>query len=468
MARSSTGNEVTAAPATEMGKMRRRGVMAAAAAVIAGLAVRGVTDAEPVAANDGVWNQPYSGTFSTSGALAAFINTGSGIGVEGSSNGGNGVYANTNAPTGSWGAGLSALANGSGTYGVYASGFGAGIGVYGTTSSATGVYGNAGSGTGVIGTSTSSDGVYGSSSTGNGVYGVSSGANAVFGNLFGGVAGTAAVYGDGDGAGTYGVYGLNNGGPGVYGNSPNNVGVLGVSNAAAGGQPYGVAGSVTAAPGFGLFGVTSIAGTVAFAGGAAVAGAIAGQLSGPFNLYNSVPGAPGNLYVQGNLTVSGAKSATVPHPDGSHRLLYCVESPESWFEDFGEGTITGGKATVALDPDFAAVVDTSKLHVFLTPHDTTHHLAVTARAGSGFSVGAGVTGDATARGAKASDLNGTFTYRVVAKRKDITAERLAKFAVPQEIKAPALVIPNHPEPKKGTPPALPPAPKVMPDIKMKG
>ncbi len=31
-------------------------------------------------------------------------------------------------------------------------------------------------------------------------------------------------------------------------------------------------------------------------------------------------------------------------------------------------------------------------------------------------------------------MNGTFTYRVVAKRKDVVAERLAKFAVPQQIK----------------------------------
>ena len=58
---------------------------------------------------------------------------------------------------------------------------------------------------------------------------------------------------------------------------------------------------------------------------------------------------------------------------------------------------------------------------------------------------------------KASDLNGTFTYRVVAKRKDVVAERLAKFTVPQEIKAPPLVTPTfapvptdpHPQPGAG-------------------
>ena len=80
----------------------------------------------------------------------------------------------------------------------------------------------------------------------------------------------------------------------------------------------------------------------------------------------------------------------MPHPDGSHRLLYCMESPEAWFEDFGKGTLAGGKAEVKLDPDFAAVVDTSNLHVFLTPHDETHHLAVKATGGGGFTVAAGV------------------------------------------------------------------------------
>ena len=95
-----------------------------------------------------------------------------------------------------------------------------------------------------------------------------------------------------------------------------------------------------------------------------MAGAIAGQFSGPVNIYNApatgTPITTGDLYVQRNFQVSGTKSAAVPHPDGTHRLLYCVESPEAWFEDFGEGTITAGKADVKLDPDFAAVVDTSQ------------------------------------------------------------------------------------------------------------
>ncbi len=146
--------------------------------------------------------------------------------------------------------------------------------------------------------------------------------------------------------------------------------------------------------------------------------------------------APPLVRVVGDFVVTGTKSAAVLHPDGTHRLLYCVESPESWFEDFGEGTLTGGKAEVSLDPDFATLVDTSKLHVFLTPHDEAHHLAVTSRAGSGFSVAAAPSAPAHAAGKQAGDLHGTFTYRVVARRKDVEAPRLATTAPPANEKGP--------------------------------
>ena len=54
------------------------------------------------------------------------------------------------------------------------------------------------------------------------------------------------------------------------------------------------------------------------------------------------------------IEVPSTPVAAVSHPDGSHRLLYSLESPESWFEDFGEARLVDGKAEVRLDPDFAA------------------------------------------------------------------------------------------------------------------
>jgi hypothetical protein len=49
----------------------------------------------------------------------------------------------------------------------------------------------------------------------------------------------------------------------------------------------------------------------------------------------------GNAFVQGTFTVAPgfAKSATVLGRDGDLRRLYCMESPEAYFEDFGEDTL---------------------------------------------------------------------------------------------------------------------------------
>jgi len=430
MARNSIGNEAmaaraTATPATEPGRMRRRGLVAGAAALATGLLAK---EALPVVAANGgnvILGGPNYASFQTTVAALNTFSSANGSAVFGADG--------TPAPTtgGQSIIGLVGLGGGNGGSGVV--GVAQGAAIQTADFNAAGVVGRGGNSAGVYGTSISGRGMYGSSTYGIGVQGFSGGGAGIFGES-----------GTGTGSGVYGY--SSNGGSGVSGNSTIGVGVLGVSGggSSAGAQPYGVVGSVTSAPGFALFGVTSVAGTVGFAGGAAVAGASAGQFSGPVNIYNSVPGAEGNLYVQNNFQVSGTKSAAVPHPDGTHRLLYCVESPEAWFEDFGEGTITAGKAEVKLDPDFAAVVDTSKLHVFFTGHDTHHALTLAGRTATGFSVAAVPSTVAVAAGKVASDLSGTFTYRVVAKRKDVVAERLAKFTVPGEIKAPALVIPPAP------------------------
>jgi len=173
------------------------------------------------------------------------------------------------------------------------------------------------------------------------------------------------------------------------------------------------------AGGFAIYGLSAkghgLVGATAAAGGAAVVGAtngVAGAYAGAFY---------GPVIVGGNFTVvGGAKSAAVPHPDGSHRRLYCVESPESWFEDFGEGALVCGEASISLDADFAAVVDTSKYHVFLTAHRSNAVLAVTERSPDGFRVRA------------SEGAEGTFSWRVVARRKDIAAPRFEMVEIPKE------------------------------------
>jgi hypothetical protein len=94
-----------------------------------------------------------------------------------------------------------------------------------------------------------------------------------------------------------------------------------------------------------------------------------------------------NLTVQGNFTVSGGtKSAAVRFPDGGHRQLYCMESPESWFEDFGFGELVQGQAQVRLDPAFSSVVTGDPYHVFITEYEDNNALYVSCRTGKVFVV----------------------------------------------------------------------------------
>lgn len=129
----------------------------------------------------------------------------------------------------------------------------------------------------------------------------------------------------------------------------------------------------------------------------------------------------GDVFVDGNLNATGAKPAVVPFPDGSYRQLYCMESPECWFEDFGFGQLVAGGAVVELDPGFTAVVNTDVYHVFITEYDDHHGLYVTKRSSTGFEVRA-----------KDGTATGTFGYRVLAKRKDIVAKRFEAVTMPEK------------------------------------
>jgi len=129
----------------------------------------------------------------------------------------------------------------------------------------------------------------------------------------------------------------------------------------------------------------------------------------------------GNVFVKGNLTKTGIGSAVaVRFPDRSYRQLYSIESPESWFEDFGEGRLVKGKAEVKIDPEFAKTVNLKqRYYVFVTPHSTKiSGLAVVARLPGRFRVEHPDGG------------NGTFGYRIVAKRADINVPRLKQMKMP--------------------------------------
>jgi hypothetical protein len=242
---------------------------------------------------------------------------------------------------------------------------------------------------------------------------------------------------------------------------PSGVGVYGISRAESGigvrGQiPSGVAtantiavyaenfssnpGPLPGAGGFGCYGYSAQGHGLVGATGAVGAGALIGSTNG-------VAGAYAGIFYGPMVVVGGPKSAAVPHADGTHRLLYCVESTESWFEDFGKSTLVRGCATVPIDPEFGAVADMSDYHVFLTPYGKSKALYVASQTPTAFTVEAHDDGSAEIG----------FSWRVVAKRKDIAGKRLAKVAIPKEpphptapttVHGPALAIvpaPNKPK-----------------------
>jgi hypothetical protein len=275
-----------------------------------------------------------------------------------------------------------------------------------------------------------SAGVIGESDVGYGVYGVTNSGVAVRGDsnnvgVFGegsdtgvlgfGVGtgvhgfGRTAIVGEGQGPETNtGVLGTAQVGIGVHGSSTDALpSLFGVGVWGEGVRGVGVAGS--AQHGYGVQATSDeFIGLLASCGDDSNPGVAAGYFDGP-------------VIITGDLTVLGAKSAAISHRDGSHRLLYSMESPESWFEDFGEARLVKGRANVKLESGFLSVVKPDRYHVFLTPYGDSNGLYVSHRGKNGFQV----------REQGQGKSNISFSYRIVAKRKDINGKRFAKINCPR-------------------------------------
>jgi hypothetical protein len=91
---------------------------------------------------------------------------------------------------------------------------------------------------------------------------------------------------------------------------------------------------------------------------------------------------------------------------------------------------------VTIDPDFAHVADVSDYHVFVTGYGR-NHLAVTERTATGFRVEADL---ALARrdGRAESDLHDEFSWRLVARRRDVDTARWQTVTMPPEPERPYL------------------------------
>jgi hypothetical protein len=268
------------------------------------------------------------------------------------------------------------------------------VGVYGQVEANTfvpsvlhaGVLGAGRTQPGVIGFSLSNDGVQGRSFNADGVLGnslVGSGVRGESGSFASsGVTGVAGIEGPPPGMGipaAAGVLGTASDAPGVIGTSNARIGVYGFSTANAG-----------------------------------VVGESVNSFAGYF---------AGSVVVTGNLTVGGMispnpKLAVVPFPDGTHRALYCMESPEVWFEDFGAAKLKRGRAVVKIDAGFGRVIKRGDYHVFLTPRGDCRGLYVRSQGGASFEV----------RELAGGKSNVAFSYRIVGRRKDIKGyTRFAKI-----------------------------------------
>jgi len=231
-----------------------------------------------------------------------------------------------------------------------------------------GVYGAATTSPGVTGWSNENDGCQGFSFTGTAIRAASffgPGIDSLSGALTG-VRGVSDVQG-----------------PPVP-NTPNIAGVVGTSD-----QQHGVIGTSKAS-----------VGVIGFSNNIGVLG------------FTTTPGGLAGQFI-GDVQVTGTKAAVVPFPDGTHRTLYCMESPDLWFEDFGMAKLKRGRALVQLDADFAKVIKRDDYKVFLTPEGDCRGLYVRRKSAASFEVRELVGGKSSI----------AFSYRIVGRRKDIKGHR---------------------------------------------
>jgi hypothetical protein len=137
-------------------------------------------------------------------------------------------------------------------------------------------------------------------------------------------------------------------------------------------------------------------------------------------VYGKATGTNGfGVYSDGDMGTSGTKAAVVATADYGTRRLFCLESPGVYFEDFGQGQLVNGEATVTIDPMFAQTVNLDMTyHVFLTPMGECP-LYVARKSPTSFTVHAMGEGN--------PDVS--FDYRIVAKRLGYENLRLDRVSV---------------------------------------
>ncbi len=299
------------------------------------------------------------------------------------------------------------------------------VGIGGTPSSSYRVYAYSGLTSGIYAATSASggDAVYGYATGGSGCWGIrgySSGSYGVYGSSAG--SSYAGVYGYNSSSTGWGVYGYGSGYPGVAGySSSTSYSAVEGNNPASSGAGAGVGGfgntSSTAA--YGVFGRAYNYGVYGYSdywmgvyGYAAYDDAVEGYYNGTSSSWAGVRGRRGSygygVYFEGGLAGTGTKSCLVRTTKGPV-ALYCQESPENWFEDFGEGKLFNGHTRIELDPLFLETVtinDQYPMKVFIQLRDDCKGVYVKTDK-TGFDV----------YELQGGTSNAAFSYRVVAKRK---------------------------------------------------
>jgi hypothetical protein len=207
------------------------------------------------------------------------------------------------------------------------------------------------------------------------------------------------------------------------------IGILGLSNSTGQGSSGVFGNSITQAGGSAEIGVlgrytggTGGAGVFALAWASAYTD-MANTHNGVFatvnfgtgrGVYGNNPdltvGSAYGVYSQGDFAVTGTKAASVPTTKGN-QLIYCKESPEIWFEDFGFGQLVNGSAHINLDDMFIEAItvdEKNKMHITLQEQAETQGLYCVVDADNrGFTV----------KEKKNGRSNGTFSYSIMAKRR---------------------------------------------------
>jgi hypothetical protein len=306
---------------------------------------------------------------------------------------GGGVFGTCFSPDGYAVQGISQATSGS-AIGVSGESFSSsGIGVQGRTPH--------GKAFGVVGlndaTSGAGAGVHGESSSPNG--------SAVEGLNFA-TSGQEAigVYGQSASSLGAGVEGLNTStsgfADGVYGESmsPDGRGVTG-TNLATKGSAIGVNGGTSSPDGYAVAGVNT---------------AKSGRSVGVYGETGNTSTGFGVLS-KGKIGTTSVVISGFPFLGGL-RAVYSMASPECWLEDFGSSNLVDGAADVALDAVFSAAVRTDNYKVFVVPEGDCRGLYVAAKGEQGFTV----------RELQGGTASVPFGYRVVARRQDVDAPRLAE------------------------------------------